>query len=260
MKKLLSFVLLTFVGLSNVLANYTRVDEGNDVTLTWDFAEFGSTESSFTSPYDYNGLTLVMTYQAGKDIITASGFKGLGASTTTNRYIAFTPEMDGTIIVSFRSNNQQDAANRITAIGTEIVVGATEKSDKVVAIGNSSVGSIICKLTGGTTYYIYFSVGGQTITKIEYDYVDPNTRSVNMSACESQSVISNLDRSSENTHAAVRNVGVLYDYNGKTGIQAGFQTFTIDGLVGYTGIKMSVNRPTEAVLTAEQMPALLLQP
>ena len=66
------------------------------------------------------------------------------------------------------SNKAEDAANRTTAIGTSITKSATAETAGVLAIANAETGIVEANVTAGTTYYIWFAVGGQAITKVEY--------------------------------------------------------------------------------------------
>ncbi len=171
-KKLLSLLMLLTCVCSGAWGNYSSTQSGGNTTLTWDFGEFGSTAASYESPYSYEGLSLVMTYVENKDYIKSGAFHANGASSTSNRYISYTPSYDGTLTVTFSSNNSGDAANRTTAIGTTITAGATSATSGVLAIAPASTGTVSANLTAGTTYYVWLAAGGQTIKKLQYVYAE----------------------------------------------------------------------------------------
>ena len=128
---------------------------------TWDFSEFTSTVtlagSNYT--YSYNGLTLVGNTSSSytKDYVNKNGFRCNGASSSSIRHIKYTPTSNGTLTVTFASNNTSDT-NRTSAIGT--AVGSP------IVTASCATGTMTCNVTAGTTYYIYFVSGGQTIKSI----------------------------------------------------------------------------------------------
>ena len=128
---------------------------------TWNFSEFTSTVtlagSNYT--YSYNGLTLVGNTSSSytKDYVNKNGFRCNGASSSSIRHIKYTPTSNGTLTVKFASNNTSDL-NRTSAIGT--AVGSP------LVTASCSAGTMTCNVTAGTTYYIYFVSGGQTIKSI----------------------------------------------------------------------------------------------
>lgn len=144
-------------------------------TVVWNFSKYTEKVSSFTT-LDYSGLTLVGNNSASDDVSSSGGFHMNGTSDLTIRYIKYTPQFDGKITVYYKSNNSS-ANDRITAIGTEVVRGtdvATLLEDsKVLAAGytnGSTQQTIYANLTAGTTYYLYFANGGQSIMKVEYSH------------------------------------------------------------------------------------------
>ena len=128
---------------------------------TWNFSEFASkvilTGSNYN--YSYNGLTLVGNTSSSytSDYVTKSGFHCNGASSSSIRYIKYTPTSNGTLTVKFASNNTTDLA-RTSAIGT--AVGSP------IVTASCSAGTMTANVKAGTTYYIYFVSGGQTIKSI----------------------------------------------------------------------------------------------
>ena len=168
---------LLFVALLTVAAiAATQVAKRASATMVWDFSEFEDAQASkdLPNPYDYNGLQLVMAYVEGKDYFGKNGFHPNGNSSASNRHIVFTPTNDGVLTVTYRSNNSS-ANDRITAIGTEVknFKTAEEAPASVLAFGfteGSTPKTISAQLSAGTTYYIFLANGGQTITKLEYEY------------------------------------------------------------------------------------------
>jgi len=161
-----------------VAASFGFAMNANAEVITWDFSEYteqvdlGGT--AFTT--EYNGLTLVGNEGAaeGKEYVSAAaGFHCNGTSSTTRRYISYVPEKDGNMVVSFRSNNKE-ATDRITAIGSSIVIGGEDmiKEDPAVLgyafTDGANIVTVSADLTAGTTYYFYFATGGQSIKKLEY--------------------------------------------------------------------------------------------
>ena len=131
----------------------------------WDFSPYTTVldliGTSYTQQYD--GLTLV-GYQgqtdAKKDYVSAeAGFHGNGNSTAERRYIQYTPTTNGTLTVTFKSNSATDL-DRSTAIGTAV--------GTAIATATCETGTVSASLTAGTTYYVYFASGGQSITKLEF--------------------------------------------------------------------------------------------
>lgn len=177
MKKKLSLMCLTLLTLLGGVVFAQSLRRAN-ATITWNFSEFETNEAVTTSPYDYNGMILVMTYNATKDYSGKAGFHANGSSSTSNRYITYTPEYSGTLRVTYKSNNSS-ATDRITAIGTAVVnfTAADEVPSSVLAYGfteGSTAKTIEAELEAGKTYYIFFASGGQTITMLQYTY-DPSS-------------------------------------------------------------------------------------
>ena len=130
---------------------------------TWDFSEFSSTVTLAGDNYNYsyNGLTLVGNSSSSytKDYVNKNGFHCNGASSSSIRYIKYTPSSNGTLTVYFQSNNASDNS-RTSAIGT--AVGTP------IATATCATGQVSASVTSGTTYYAYFVSGGQTITKLVF--------------------------------------------------------------------------------------------
>ncbi|MBR1840042.1 MAG: hypothetical protein IJ782_05620 [Prevotella sp.] len=166
-------------GNTNIYVMNIEIVRGEDTTgggeaapatsKVWDFSTFAAEEAEYTSPYDYDGLSCVMTYVSGKDYITSKGFHANGQSTATNRYISFKPTAAGTLSATFTSNNAADAANRTTAIGTKVTKDATAETDGVLAIATAETGTVSAPVEANTTYYIWLAVGGQTIKTVTYE-------------------------------------------------------------------------------------------
>ena len=144
----------------NLFALDFQVQVVEDPT-TWDFSQFSSkvilTGTNYN--YSYNGLTLVGNTSSSytSDYVTKSGFHCNGASSSSMRYIKYTPTSNGTLTVKFASNNTTDL-NRTSAIGT--AVGTP------IVTASCSAGTMTANVKAGTTYYIYFVKGGQTIKSV----------------------------------------------------------------------------------------------
>ena len=144
----------------NLFALDFQVQVVEDPT-TWDFSQFSSkvilTGTNYN--YSYNGLTLVGNTSSSytSDYVTKSGFHCNGGSSSSMRYIKYTPTSNGTLTVKFASNNTSDL-NRTSAIGT--AVGTP------IVTASCSAGTMTANVKAGTTYYIYFVKGGQTIKSV----------------------------------------------------------------------------------------------
>ena len=158
------------------------VDPSEAESKTWDFSVYedkvslhgdGTTAKSI----EYDGLTLLgikdVEPAAGpKDYVSAAtGFHANGASNSTRRYIMYKPIADGTLKVTFKSNTA-GATDRITAIGTEVstftdITAAPATVLKCAYTADPNV-AIEANVVAGTTYYMFFPNGGQSITKVEY--------------------------------------------------------------------------------------------
>ncbi len=146
-------------------------------SIEWDFSEFTSTVIASGSNYStsYNGLTLVGNSSSSytNDYYSASaGFHMNGTSSSSSRYIKYTPTENGVLTVYYTSNNAS-ATDRITAIGTKITTGTSLSvgSNGVLAYGytnGSTEKSIQASLSAGTAYYAYFAYGGQAIRKLVF--------------------------------------------------------------------------------------------
>jgi len=189
MKKKLSLVMIALMAIA-AFAGLRRAAE--PVTLTWDFSEdvFANADNPDVKDtleigaegYDYRGMILHMLFtknSGGKDYVTKKyGFRPNGSSSTSNRYIQYTPEYDGQLKVYYASNNTS-ATDRIVAVGTAIktfkqaAITSSEVPTEVVAYGLTDGGTVLnfdANLTKGTTYYIYMAEGGSRITKLEFTY------------------------------------------------------------------------------------------
>ena len=167
---------------------------------TWDFSSFSSkvvlAGSNYT--YSYNGLTLVGNTKSSytSDYVSKSGFHCNGASSSSMRYIKYTPSYNGTLTVYFKSNNSSDK-NRTTAIGKSV--------GSAISSATCSTGQVSVSVSAGTTYYAYFVSGGQTITKIVFT---PTSSAKAASFDDEATGIETVDQNAE------RNVPV-YDLSGR---------------------------------------------
>ena len=121
----------------------------------------GNTTSSYTSDY-----------------VSKNGFHCNGASTSSIRYIKYTPSANGTLTVKFKSNNTSDN-NRTSAIGT--AVGSP------IVTATCSQGTMSASVSSGKTYYIYFVSGGQTITSITFTASGSSSSSTSSGSSSSSS-------------------------------------------------------------------------
>lgn len=190
LRKLLSFFTAMAIGIScltgvvPVSADYSSVNsEDGTTTLTWDFGDITEKvvlqSASAPLTYEYSGLTLVgASGNDEKDYVSSAGFHCNGTSTTTTRYIKYTPAYSGTLKVTFKPNDDK-STDRITAVGTSIAtfkqanVESNNVPDTVLNYAFSkgdTEASLEADLTAGTTYYVYFAYGGQSITKLTYTY------------------------------------------------------------------------------------------
>ena len=134
-------------------------------STTWGFSEYKAIVAADIS--DYNGLKIILNKgTVAKDYVSKNGATFGGNSSSSIRYIEFTPSTSGTFKVTFKSNNSSDAANRSAYIGT--TAGSTTEGG-YLATATASIGTVSANLTAGTKYYVYV-VGGITISKLEYNF------------------------------------------------------------------------------------------
>ncbi len=204
----------------NLFALDFQVQVVEDPT-TWDFSQFSSkvilTGTNYN--YSYNGLTLVGNTSSSytSDYVTKSGFHCNGASSSSMRYIKYTPTSNGTLTVKFASNNTTDL-NRTSAIGT--AVGTP------IVTASCSAGTMTANVKAGTTYYIYFVKGGQTIKSVT---MTPGA-SVNALDADfgSETAIENVN-ANDNLNVPVQQTSKKVFVNGKLVIISGGKTFSLAG-------------------------------
>lgn len=161
------------IPVSAVLA-LSAIPMAQAVTKTWDFS---GVSSAIAGPgtHEFNGLSVVLS--GDKDNISASqGMRFNGTSTKDGRYGKFVAENDGTIKVTFKSNNAT-AADRIVAAGTSVVTGTNldelKKNAAVLgaAYSNGSTNvTFTANVKAGQTIYIYNANGGCAVSRIDYEY------------------------------------------------------------------------------------------
>ena len=204
----------------NLFALDFQVQVVEDPT-TWDFSQFSSkvilTGTNYN--YSYNGLTLVGNTSSSytSDYVTKSGFHCNGASSSSMRYIKYTPTSNGTLTVKFASNNTTDL-NRTSAIGT--AVGTP------IVTASCTAGTMTANVKAGTTYYIYFVKGGQTIKSVT---MTPGA-SVNALDADfgSETAIENVN-ANDNLNVPVQQTSKKVFVNGKLVIISGGKTFSLAG-------------------------------
>ena len=204
----------------NLFALDFQVQVVEDPT-TWDFSQFSSkvilTGTNYN--YSYNGLTLVGNTSSSytSDYVTKSGFHCNGGSSSSMRYIKYTPTSNGTLTVKFASNNTSDL-NRTSAIGT--AVGTP------IVTASCSAGTMTANVKAGQTYYIYFVKGGQTIKSVT---MTPGA-SVNAldADCGSETAIENVN-ANDNLNVPVQQTSKKVFVNGKLVIISGGKTFSLAG-------------------------------
>ena len=204
----------------NLFALDFQVQVVEDPT-TWDFSQFSSkvilTGTNYN--YSYNGLTLVGNTSSSytSDYVTKSGFHCNGGSSSSMRYIKYTPTSNGTLTVKFASNNTTDL-NRTSAIGT--AVGTP------IVTASCSAGTMTANVKAGTTYYIYFVKGGQTIKSVTM------TPGASVNALDADfgdaTAIENVN-ANDNLNVPVQQTSKKVFVNGKLVIISGGKTFSLAG-------------------------------
>ena len=204
----------------NLFALDFQVQVVEDPT-TWDFSQFSSKVilAGTNYNYSYNGLTLVGNTSSSytSDYVTKSGFHCNGGSSSSMRYIKYTPTSNGTLTVKFASNNTTDL-NRTSAIGT--AVGTP------IVTASCTAGTMTANVKAGTTYYIYFVKGGQTIKSVT---MTPGA-SVNALDADfgSETAIENVN-ANDNLNVPVQQTSKKVFVNGKLVIISGGKTFSLAG-------------------------------
>ena len=204
----------------NLFALDFQVQVVEDPT-TWDFSQFSSKVilAGTNYNYSYNGLILVGNTSSSytSDYVTKSGFHCNGGSSSSMRYIKYTPTSNGTLTVKFASNNTTDL-NRTSAIGT--AVGTP------IVTASCSAGTMTANVKAGTTYYIYFVKGGQTIKSVTM------TPGASVNALDADfgdaTAIENVN-ANDNLNVPVQQTSKKVFVNGKLVIISGGKTFSLAG-------------------------------
>lgn len=133
--------------------------------VEWDFSEFGErvslTSETEAPTINYNGLHIIgaMTTDS-KDYVTSEGVHFNGATKLGQRCLFYTPDMDGRLTVSYKSNG---SSARGCYISKEM------STTNYLAMDSAVVGSVIARLKAGTTYYICMDAS-ITITNVNFSY------------------------------------------------------------------------------------------
>lgn len=135
----------------------------------WDFSKYTSevktTENNFIEEYD--GLSIAIANNGADsdhDKITANGvyWRGGASSGNSTRYIAFTPDKDGTLYATGKLNSSGGRWGISTSLDVSSFIGGAESST------STSAATVQLKCKAGTTYYIYPKTRSATVSKIEY--------------------------------------------------------------------------------------------
>ncbi len=205
----------------NLFALDFQVQVVEDPT-TWDFSQFSSkvilTGTNYN--YSYNGLTLVGNTSSSytSDYVTKSGFHCNGASSSSIRHIKYTPTSNGTLTVKFASNNTSDL-NRTSAIGT--AVGTP------IVTASCSAGTMTANVKAGTTYYIYFVKGGQTIKSVTMT-PGASANSLDIDFEENATAIENVNVN-DNLNVPVQQTSKKVFVNGKLVIVKDGKQYSLSG-------------------------------
>lgn len=151
---------------TSIIANFEELSSN---TKVWDFSgyttEVNTTKSGFTENYD--GLTIAIANNGADsdhDKITTAGvyWRGGAASGESVRYIAFTPEKDGTLTASGKMKTSGGRWGFSTSkdVGTLKADGSSSTS--------TSESTVTIQCTAGTTYYIINKSKAATINNISY--------------------------------------------------------------------------------------------
>ncbi|MGN0150805.1 MAG: hypothetical protein ACI4C7_11235 [Clostridia bacterium] len=140
----------------------------NDMKV-WDFSEYTeevkTTESGFIE--EYNGLTIAIVNNGADsdhDKITTDGvyWRGGASSGNSTRYIAFTPDKDGTLYATGKLNSSGGRWGISTSLDVSSFVADSSSTT------NTSTTTVQMQCTAGTTYYIYSKTRSATVSGVSY--------------------------------------------------------------------------------------------
>lgn len=135
----------------------------------WDFArytaEVKTTENGFTEEYD--GLTIAIANNGADsdhDKITADGvyWRGGASSDNSTRYIAFTPDKDGTLYATGKLNSNGGR----WGISKSLDVSSFAADSSSTTSTSTATVQMQCK--AGTTYYIYSKTRSAAVNSVSY--------------------------------------------------------------------------------------------
>ena len=181
----------------------------------------GNTTSSYTSDY-----------------VSKNGFHCNGASSSSIRYIKYTPSANGTLTVKFKSNNTSDN-NRTSAIGT--AVGSP------IVTATCSQGTMSASVSSGKTYYIYFVSGGQTITSITFTASSSSSSTSSGSSSSSSSTAASGLCIFTGSKPSMSAVSVTGNYSTSKG------SVTINGTKYTTCVKMESSTSVKVTVSGTQV-------
>lgn len=134
----------------------------------WDFAKFTTevktTENNFTEEYD--GLIIAIANNGADsdhDKITTDGvyWRGGASSGNSTRYIAFTPDKDGTLYATGKLNSNGGRWGISTSL--DVSSFAADSSTQ-----STSTATVSTKCSAGTTYYIYAKTRSATVNNVRF--------------------------------------------------------------------------------------------
>ncbi len=137
--------------------------------LVWDFAKYTTevktTENGFTEEYD--GLTIAIANNGADsdhDKITTDGvyWRGGASSGESERYIAFTPDKNGTLYATGNLNSSGGRWGISTSLDVSSFVADNSSTQSTVAA------TVQMQCTAGTTYYIYSKTRSAIVNSVSY--------------------------------------------------------------------------------------------
>lgn len=163
-----------------VTANFRKLEENEPKTTKWDFSAYSAENAvSASEAYDgeYNGLGLHIN---ANDTITDSGLywsapggtaSDAKTTVTNNRYITFTPEKSGTLVINYTATNpvSKKPGRMYVSCGDSLActtkdsnASQKEPNQSVDATTANKLTTLTVNVTAGNTYYIWGYVYNST--------------------------------------------------------------------------------------------------